>query len=230
MPLYHGSAAILAVLVNLEAGAAVALGRKFSTKTFWREVRESRADTIQYVGVACRYLLAAPPEIDPQTGENLDRKHSVRCAFGNGLRPDVWKRFRDRFGIQRIHEFFNSTEGMFPLDNPCGGDFFAHSVGHHGLINRWRYHNSYVPVAIDAETGEIARHPKTGFAYRVPYEEGGEILIRMPGDRPFGGYFNNPEATEKKYVRDVFVKGDWFYRTGDALRRDPDGRWYFLDR
>ncbi|KLU89224.1 fatty acid transporter [Magnaporthiopsis poae ATCC 64411] len=222
MPYYHGTGG-LSMMTQIMNGTTLCVSPKFSVSRFWDEVRESRATYFVYVGETLRYLLAAPES--PR-----DKEHNVHTIYGNGLRPDVWKRFRDRFGIQRIHEFFNSTEGMFPLDNPCGGDFFAHSVGHHGLINRWRYHNSYVPVAIDTETGEIARHPKTGFAYRVPYEEGGEILIRMPGDRPFGGYFNNPEATEKKYVRDVFAKGDWFYRTGDALRRDSDGRWYFLDR
>jgi len=37
--------------------------------------------------------------MDPVTGENLDKKHSVRAAMGNGLRPDVWDRFKERFGI-----------------------------------------------------------------------------------------------------------------------------------
>jgi hypothetical protein len=41
----------------------------------------------------------APPEIDPATGENLDKKHCVRAAMGNGLRPDVWGRFKERFNI-----------------------------------------------------------------------------------------------------------------------------------
>ena len=28
----------------------------------------------------------------------------------------------------------------------------------------------------------------------------------------------------------MFTKGDLYYRSGDALRRSPDGHWYFLDR
>lgn len=43
-------------------------------------------------------------------------------------------------------------------------------------------------------------------------------------------YHKNSEATAKKFATDVFKKGDLFYRSGDALRRDADGRWYFLDR
>src|SRR3954454_10164130 len=34
----------------------------------------------------------------------------------------------------------------------------------------------------------------------------------------------------KKFERNVFKKGDLWYRSGDALRRTNDGRWFFLDR
>lgn len=174
------------------------------------------------MGEAVRYLLAAPPS--PR-----DKDHSVHTIHGNGLRPDVWRRFRDRFGITTIFEVFNSTEGMFPLANTARGDFFANAVGHHGWLMRRRFQDIYVPVRIDAATGEVWRDPVTGFCQRVPYEEGGEILVRNDV-RPFHGYFNDKKATEKKLLRDVFVKGDCYYSTGDALRRDSDGRWFFLDR
>src|ERR1700710_2286418 len=99
MPLYHSSASILGVCVTLNAGATISIGKKFSTKAFWQECRASKATVIQYVGETCRYLLAAPPQIDPTTGENLDKANSVRMAFGNGLRPDIWNRFKERFDI-----------------------------------------------------------------------------------------------------------------------------------
>src|SRR5205809_2632043 len=113
MPLYHSSATLLSLCGALECGRTIALGRKFSTKTFWREVRESNASIVQYVGETCRYLLAAPPDTDPATGESLDRRHRVRLAFGNGLRSDVWKPFTERFGIPAVAEFYGCTEGNF---------------------------------------------------------------------------------------------------------------------
>ncbi|CAK7242640.1 MAG: hypothetical protein STHCBS139747_004136 [Sporothrix thermara] len=222
MPFYHGTGGISAMMQVL-CGTTLCVAPKFSVSGFWRDIRDSRATWFVYVGETLRYLLAAPPSVD-------DRNHSVHTIYGNGLRPDVWDRFRERFGIERIHEFFNSTEGVLPLDNVCRGDFLRHAVGHHGLLLRHKYRNEYVPVAVDAETGDIARDPDTGFAYRVPYALGGEVLVRIPGERVFGGYVGNPAATEKKLERDVFAKGDCFYRTGDALRRDDDGRWFFLDR
>jgi acyl-CoA synthetase (AMP-forming)/AMP-acid ligase II len=176
------------------------------------------------VGETLRYLLAAPPS--PR-----DKDHNVHSIYGNGLRPDVWKPFRDRFGITKIFEFFNSTEGMVKLDNPARGDFHAHSVGHHGLLLRKEYHNILVPVAIDPESGDILKDPKTGFAKRVPYEVGGEILVAQPSSyASFPGYHGNKEATDKMFITDVFKKGDRYYRSGDSLRRDSEGRWFFLDR
>ncbi|KAI3330264.1 AMP-binding enzyme [Ustulina deusta] len=224
MPLYHGTGGISG-MTQLLTGQTLCLAPKFSTSRFWDDVRASRATWFVYVGETLRYLLAAPPS-------PLDKAHSVRAIYGNGLRPDVWVPFRERFGIETIHEFFNSTEGIMPLDNPARGDFRAHSVGHHGLISRWRFHGVLVPVAVDPETGDIVRDKKTGFATRVPHEVGGEILVRQPPTvtPAFPGYFKNEEATAKKYVYDVFRKGDCYYRTGDALRRDVDGRWFFLDR
>lgn len=110
------------------------------------------------------------------------------------------------------------------------GPYFANAVGHHGAILRHKFRNIYVPVEIDTDSNEILRDPKTGFAKRKSYEEGGEMLVNIPSESAFAGYWRNPEATEKKFERNVFKKGDLFYRTGDALRRTPDGRWFFLDR
>ncbi|OJJ43869.1 hypothetical protein ASPZODRAFT_145805 [Penicilliopsis zonata CBS 506.65] len=222
MPLYHGTGAV-AIMGAFVGGVGVALGRRFSVRTFWADVRDSQATIIIYVGEAARYLLAAPPSPD-------DRNHRVRCMYGNGLRPEVWEQCRERFGIAAVAEFFNSTEGMFGLFNFNQGPYLAGCVGHHGLLLRTLLHKTYVPVAIDPATGDVQRDAVTGFATRVPYATGGEILVALPHETAFQGYWGNAVATERKLLRDVFRHGDVYYRTGDALRRAPDGRWFFLDR
>jgi acyl-CoA synthetase (AMP-forming)/AMP-acid ligase II len=220
--MYHGTGGVTAVTQMMQ-GVTLCIGKKFSTSKFWDEVRDSRATWITYVGETARYLLAVPPS-------STDKDHCVRGMYGNGLRPDVWMKFRDRFGVEEVCEFFSSTEGVFGLVNRCKGDFFAASVGHHGALFRHLFKNIYVPVLVDEETGSIVRNPKTGFAYRQPYEVGGEIIVAVPDDQVFPGYFKSPEATAKKFARNVFKMGDLYYRSGDALRRADDGRWYFLDR
>lgn len=87
-----------------------------------------------------------------------------------------------------------------------------------------------MPVAINHETNEIIRNPKTGFANRNSYHQGGEILVKLTNESLFPGYWNNIEATKKKFDRNVFKQGDLYYRSGDALRRTEDGRWFFMDR
>ncbi|KAK1449435.1 AMP-binding enzyme [Colletotrichum melonis] len=222
MPYYHGTGGIT-MISQILSGSTVCMAPKFSVSNFWEDVRDSHATWFVYVGETLRYLLASPPS--PR-----DKDHNIHAVFGNGCRPDVWKRFQERFGIDTVCEFYNSTEGALGLRNLSRGDFFANALGHHGLLLRLKYRNMVVPVEIDAETGNIQRDPKTGLALRASYEVGGEILVEHPGERAFPGYFNNEDATNKKFVRDILKKGDCFYRTGDSLRRDSEGRWFFLDR
>ncbi|TQS37679.1 hypothetical protein Golomagni_01843 [Golovinomyces magnicellulatus] len=222
MPLYHATGGMIA-LSGLLNGSVIAIGKKFSTTNFWRDIHDSQATWLCYVGEIARYLLLAPPS-------TLDTGHNVKGVFGNGLRPDVWIKFRDRFKIDTIIEFFSSSEGVFTVTNNCRGDYLAKAVGHHGALFRFLTRNTIVPVLIDTVTGDIVRDPKTGFAYRQPYEKGGEIIVKAVDTNVFPGYRGDDKATEKKFAHDVFQKGDLWYRTGDALRRTTDGRWFFMDR
>ncbi|MCJ1401650.1 hypothetical protein MMC11_004867 [Xylographa trunciseda] len=222
MPCYHGTGGIT-TMTCLMSGISVAVAKKFSTSQYWQDVYDSRATFLIYVGEAARYLLAAP--VSP-----LEKQHQVRCMYGNGLRPDVWSKFQERFNVPEVCEFFNSTEGMFSLANHTRNSFKVNAVGHHGLILRYLFHQTYIPVEVDFETNEIVRSPKTGFAKRKSYAEGGEILVKLENRDAFQGYWGSSESTAKKYAHDVFQKGDVYYRTGDALRRTDDGHWVFLDR
>ena len=150
--------------------------------------------------------------------------------YGNGMRPDIWGRFQDRFGLPKICEFYGSTEGGLSHLTIQEGEYLLNAVGHDGLIRRRLLNDQWVPVLIDSETNEIVRDPKTGLAVRMPYEIGGELLFRLESEASFVGYWKNPGATNKKFARDVLRKGDLFYRSGDSLKRTDDGKWSFLDR
>ncbi|KAK3305412.1 uncharacterized protein B0T15DRAFT_196417 [Chaetomium strumarium] len=233
MPLYHTTAMLLGFAHALSAGATFAMSRKFSTSSFWDDVRKHGANIIQYVGETCRYLLSAPPHIDSVTGENLDRKHNVRVAFGNGLRPDVWNRFKERFGIETIAEFYGATEGSFATWNLSRNDYSMGAVGRSGALYNLLLGRSLALVEVDHETELPYRDPKTGFCRRVARGEPGELLFRLPPndvDSRFQGYYGDKEATSKKMMRDVFAKGDVWFRTGDVVRWDNENRVYFTDR
>ncbi|KAG5953541.1 hypothetical protein E4U53_005003 [Claviceps sorghi] len=226
-------AALLSFCSTILAGSTQAIGRKFSTTAFWKEVRESNATIIQYVGETLRYLLAQPPQRDPVTGECMDKVHKVTAAFGNGLRPDIWIAFKERFAIDTILEFYAATEGPFGLWNVSRNDHTAGAIGRSGFLYRGLQSFNLALVRLDWETSLPARDPKTGFCIKVNAGEPGELISRLDPQnvhRRFQGYYGNQGATSAKIIRDVFKKGDAWFRSGDVTRWDSEGRMYFMDR
>ncbi|KAF4272409.1 hypothetical protein KXW98_008229 [Aspergillus fumigatus] len=233
MPLYHSSATILGFMSCLMSASTFVIGHKFSARSFWKEARENNATIVQYVGETLRYLLAVPPQIDPVTGEDLDKKHSVRAIFGNGLRPDIWNRVKERFNVPTIAEFYAATEGTSGSWNLSSNDFTAGAIGRNGALTKLILGASLAVVEVDHESQEPWRDPKTGLCRKVPHGQPGELLYAIDPNDPsdkFQGYFQNSKATESKIIRDVLRKGDAFFRTGDMVRWDLEGRWYFSDR
>ncbi|KAL9101772.1 MAG: hypothetical protein Q9163_003019 [Psora crenata] len=234
MPLYHASAVCLAFGPMLANGSTIVLGRNFSPQTFWKEVRESKATVIQYVGETCRYLLTAPPQIDPSTKENLDKKHHVRMAFGNGLRRDVWERFKTRFGIETIVEFYSATEAPQATSNISVNSFASGAMGRNGLLTSILQAKATAIVEVDWSTESPFRDPNNdNLCKPVKRGEAGELLYLIDANDPsmkFSGYYGNREATERKIMRDVLKKGDAYFHTGDVVRWDNEGRWWFVDR
>lgn len=203
------------------------LGRRFSRSGFWGEVRRGEATVVQYVGETLRYLLAEPAGVG-------DREHNVRMAFGNGLRPDVWERFKERFGVEIIAEFYSATEGTSGSWNYSRNDFASGAIGRNGGVAEVLLRKELAVVRVDWE-GEVPWRDseKGGFCERVPRGNNGELLYKVDAGRveeKFAGYFRNEEANERKILRDVFTKGDAWFRTGDVVRWDREGRWWFSDR
>jgi fatty-acyl-CoA synthase len=219
LPLYHSVGGVVAVGAALAGGASVVIRPKFSASEFWRDVSEERCTLFQYIGELCRYLVNAPEH-------PLERAHSLRIACGNGLRPEVWQPFKTRFSIPRIVEYYASTEGNFSLYN-CEG-----RPGSIGRIPRHLAHR--LPVALvrfDAGAEEPARNER-GLCERVGTGEVGEAIGLMSEEARgarFEGYAD-AEATRRKVLRDVFRAGDAWYRTGDLMRQDAEGFYYFVDR
>jgi fatty-acyl-CoA synthase len=100
----------------------------------------------------------------------------------------------------------------------------------------------FPPLLEFANTGRIVRfdleaesHPRNeeGFCIECGRDEPGELLGRISKGRSMAGRFEgytSPEATERKILRNVFKKGDAWFRSGDLLSRDAEGYYYFVDR
>lgn len=219
LPLYHASGLMLGAGSCIITGATLAIRDGFSASAYWDDIHRYDATAILYIGELCRYLVAAPE----QDGE---RDHQVRIAVGNGLRPDVWPRFQERFGIETIREFYAATEAP---------GFIVNLEGRVGAVGHvpWRRSGWMRLVKYDVETDTHERGPD-GFLIDCEPGEPGELLVRL-SERPitaaseFRGY-TSEEATQKKILHDVFRDGDRYFRTGDLLRRDEDDYFYFVDR
>ena len=220
LPVYHSVGGIVAPCSMLFAGGSVASAEKFSATNFWSDLVRFDCTLFQYIGELCRYLLKAPVS-------EFENQHRLRLACGNGLRGDIWEAFQSRFAIPRILEFYAATEGNFSLYNVEG------KVGAIGRIPPLLAHRFPAAIVkVDAENGAPLRDGN-GLCIACGRNETGEAIGRIgtadEGGGRFEGYTDKAE-TEKKVLRDVFAKGDAWFRTGDLMRLDEQGFFHFVDR
>ena len=210
LPLYHSNALLLGVGSVISGGVTLALARKFSRTTFWDDIRRYEASSFIYIGELCRYLLNAEPS--PR-----DREHRVRVISGNGLRSELWGRFRRRFGIKRVVEFYGATEGNCVTLNVLGVRGAVGLALPNMRLAQWDDNSS--TFVRDAQ-GHLVP-PKPG--------EPGVLLSRIRSPLNFVSY-EDQLATESKVVRDAFSSGDAWFNTGDLLRTDRRWHLHFVDR
>jgi fatty-acyl-CoA synthase len=221
LPMYHSVGGVLAPGAALVAGASVAIRESFSAREFWADVVRWDCSMFQYIGEFCRYLLHAPPE-------SFNPNHRVRVACGNGMSGDVWNEFKERFRIPAVFEFYASSEGGLSLFNVEG------KPGSIGRVPPYLAHRlAPVLVRFDPETEQPSRDTR-GFCVPAEPNEPGEALARVlseasPTGSRYEGY-TDPSASEEKLLRNVFQAGDVWVRTGDLMRRDEKGFFYYVDR
>ncbi|KAB2902390.1 MAG: long-chain-acyl-CoA synthetase [Kofleriaceae bacterium] len=210
LPLYHNNALTVAWSSVACSGAALALRRKFSVTAFWDDVRRYRCTGFAYIGELCRYLLNQAPRPD-------DRDNPVTKIVGNGLRPDIWKEFKQRFGIDEVYEFYAASEGNIAFVNLLNADCTV------GICPA-----PYALVKYDVDRDEPVRDA-AGRLIRVGKGEVGLLIGQVNERYVFDGY-TDKAASEKKLLRDVFDDGDCWFNSGDLLRDLGFRHAQFVDR
>lgn len=135
-----------------------------------------------------------------------DAENPLRCVFAAPTAATLVQPMKDRYGIEAFVEVFGLTETSAPIISPYGEDRPAGAAGL--AADEW-----FDVALVDPETDE-----------EVAVGEIGELVIRPKV--PFicsMGYYNMPDKTVEAW------RNLWFH-TGDALRRDEDGWFYFVDR
>ncbi|HEX3485860.1 MAG TPA: long-chain-acyl-CoA synthetase, partial [Micropepsaceae bacterium] len=219
LPLYHSAGGIAALGPPFLGGGSVVVRSRFSATEFWDDCHRYRPTLFQYIGELCRYLLNTPDH--PH-----ERDHRLRVAIGNGLRPEIWPKFQQRFQIPHIMEFYGATEGNVGMINYDG------KIGAIGRVPRYaRGIQKIRLVRYDLEKGVPIRGAD-GLCSETANGEIGEAVGLIDPNDPrsrFDGYTNSAD-TEKKILRNAFTPGDAWFRTGDLMRRDALGYFYFVDR
>jgi fatty-acyl-CoA synthase len=218
LPLYHATGGLCALGAALLTGGSVFLRRRFSASHFWGEAADEGCTMFVYIGELCRYLVNQAPIED-------EARHRIRLAFGNGLRPDIWPTMRQRFHIPEILEFYGSTEGNVSMFNFDGRD------GAIGRAPKWLRDRFNIRVVLfDVENEEPIRGPG-GLCIEAGPGQIGECIGQIGADArsEYAGYVDKA-ASEKKVLHDVFEKGDAWFATGDLMKTDADGYFFFVDR
>ncbi|MDX1497745.1 MAG: long-chain-acyl-CoA synthetase [Salinisphaeraceae bacterium] len=210
LPLYHNNALTLAFSSALGVGASLALARKFSASRFWDDILHYDATVFCYIGELCRYLLAQPES-------PAEKQHRVRACMGNGLRPEIWDEFKERYGIDHINEFYGASEGNLAFTNAFNVD---RTAGFCPL--------PFTIVKYDIEADEPVRDDK-GQLIKVKKGENGLLITEVTERMNFEGY-TDPEASEKKLLRNVFEEGDCWFNTGDLVKHQGFKHIAFVDR
>ena len=216
LPLYHSTGLILGLCACIQVGASTFIKRKFSASSFWSEVQKFKTTAFVYVGELCRYLSF-------QDSSEDEINNPISKMVGNGLRPDLWDTFRNRFKVERICEIYGASEanGMFMnllnKDQTIGMTnteikLFAYDVAEDKLI-----------VDQNGKYIEIKDHSP------------GLALMKIGPNAIYNGY-TDAQASEKKIIRDVIEEGDRWFDTGDLLKTMDVGfalgrqHYQFVDR
>ena len=216
LPLYHGTGLMVGAGAAFTTGASMFIRRRFSASAFLPEIREQGCTCFIYVGELCRYLINSPERPD-------DADTPLVTMMGNGLRPDVWPTFKQRFGINRITEFYGASEGNVAFANLLNKDCTI------GMTSA-----KIALVRYDVDADEIVRDANNR-CIEVESGEPGLLLGHINPAAEFEGY-TDKAATDQKVLRDVLEEGDAWFNTGDLIREVDVGfslgyaHYQFVDR
>jgi acyl-CoA synthetase (AMP-forming)/AMP-acid ligase II len=200
LPLYHANSGVLSLFGAIVTGNCQIQAERFHPKRWWREITETKATVVHYLGIIAAMLHSQPTDAH-------ERAHSVRFGIGAGVEPQLHRAIEQRFGFPLI-EVWGMTEMVRVLADcreprQVGTRAFGREIP--GVEIR---------VVDDHERDLADGQP-------------GEMLFRHSEATPrrgcFSGYLNDQAATEEAW------RGGWFH-TGDVVLRGPDGMLHFVDR
>ncbi len=199
-PVYHLNSGVMSLMAIVMSASCLISADRFHPKSWWRDLIDTRATAVHYMGVI-------PPILYKQAPVPEERRHSIKFGLGAGVDPSLHTVFEERFGFPMVEVWGMTETGRLICDAVEPRQITTRAIGRPrpGLE---------VKIADDKDNA-------------VPVGEISQLLVRCAGPDPrkgfFSGYLKEPEATEAAW------KGGWFH-TGDLVRQAADGMIYFVDR
>ncbi len=225
LPLHHAAGMLVAVGGALVGGSRLAVGESFDhgrfvPERFVQEVHRYGASVVFYAGELLRPLVDSPRSA-------LDEAVPVRLFAGSGMRADLWKKLRDRYPRAKVLEFYASTEGNAVLANARGKKL--------GALGRALPGSADLALAAWDFGRDAIRRDERKTVMLAGTDEPGALVARIDPSHPmasFDGYEGDAVGgnSGNKILRGLFESGDAWFVTGDLLRRDADGDFWFVDR
>ena len=200
MPMFHMNAIFYSLAGALATGATLILLPRFAASTFWKDVSNLRATEVNTVAAISNILMRRPRS-------EFVQNHGLRSIYGGPFSEEIYRVFKSEFGVHGLVEGYGMSEIPGVLSNPIDSP----KVGSIGLP---------------------CQHPidNTTFAkLRIVDDYGKDVPVDVPGNLlvknllVMQGYFRDPKLTAEAF------SGDWFI-TGDVVRRDADGFYWFIAR
>jgi crotonobetaine/carnitine-CoA ligase len=204
LPLFHINALFYSLCGAAACGGSLVLVPKFSASRFWQVAAETDATEFNFIA-AISSILAQRPR-----SEFLP--HRIAKAYGAPIPAEIDRIFREEFGVPVMLEGYGMTE----IPGACNNPFPGAGLGEMRL----------------GAMGKAARHPDPSMPFAelrvvdddgrdLPAGETGELAVRTP--IIMKGYYRDPEATKAAFI-------DGWFLTGDLVRRDADGYYWFVAR
>ena len=200
LPLHHANAFSISLPTMLLAGGCLVFPDRFHASTFWDDIVNCGVTAIQFQGVIPAILLKLAES-------PLERTHKIKFALCAGCEPSLHEEFERRYRFPLVEMWAMTETGRMTTAHEEPRMIHTRALGRsvHGAELR----------AVDANGNE------------VPVGEGGELVIRHSAETPrkgfFSGYLKNQKATDEAW------RSGWFH-TGDVVKRDESGMYFFMDR
>jgi len=201
LPLFHINALFYSLGGTVAAGASIVLAPRFSASGFWQLAAQSAATEVNIIAAVGNILIRRPrSEFVPG--------HHLTKVYGAPISQEIADVFRREFAVPKLIEGYGMTE----IPGACNIPFMA-------------------PDRIGS-MGKAAVHPDRRLAFAelrvvdeagqdLPDGEVGELLVKTP--IVMKGYYRDPAQTAASF------RDGWFI-TGDLVRRDSEGYYYFVAR